>query len=617
VSQEITTEAAALRSPPRIGVGPTLLAGSRIALFLLVFAGALGARWGRGPDAAAAQRFLPRPDALEYAASAQAIAQSFRFYLAVGPLEIRPRYAPGWPLLLAAAIRVGVPGEELWRVSGLCGACLAGCTGLAAAQLVLLLAAARGAPPHRTLAAALAAGFLAGAAWAVAPVAVAAGSTALSDEPAALFGALALLLSGVAAWAPASPRGYAAACGGGLFFGLVASMRPTSGLLLLPAVIVLGAGAHALRGRGREIRTDRRPRPDRRRLSRTAILWAGAALAVPLLIMGLLVRSGLSPWHWTAYDLWTPRWFAHLDSTFNLRYALRGNTDFERGPNGTPIPNLLYYGKILLGIPGLDERAYLGLVWPAVAWTAGLALAWRAYRQPPGRRATPRTSFAAVAAIAALAALATVACNLALYSLYFFPSGRFILLPLVLPPVILAALLGAGVAAPRRPWQQWLAILGALAWLGSLGVSLASYRSTPASAPGAEDVRLRFTEWQRLPAAVRARTVLPFDPLEAQALGLLPPAVTRRIDAWGTLPETAQVRRLRALGLLHPPLSEGLSSAGALSPWRPAASARGWQGPALSLQPRAAKLRALRQTGRIAAEPFSSAWRRASHPPER
>jgi hypothetical protein len=494
-----------------------------IALFLLLAVCALGARWGGGHEAPGA-RFLPRPDALEYAASAQAIAQSFRFSLVVGPYAIRPRYPPGWPFLLALAIRLGVAGEDLWRVAGLCGAALCGLIGVGSAVIVYRLGVAFGAVPRRALGGAAFAGLLAGMSWAYGAVAVAAGSVGISDEPTALFGALALCAAaGVGQMRSAGSS--LAAFGGGTALGLVLSMRPVCALLLLPALAVFWLGV------------------PRSRFIRLFGLWAGGAAVVPLLTMALLLRSGLSPWHWSAYDLWAPRWYANLGTTFNLRYALLGNTDFERGPNGIPIPNLIYYSKILFGIPGLDRQSYLGLFWPAVAWAAGLALVWHLDRRFAEWSGRLRRSL--------LAASLVVAAYLALYSLYFFPSARFILLPLAAAPVLLAVAIGVSLASPSGRWLPRVAILVALLWSVAIWEGSGAIRPMISNGPDPFTVRRQFNAWRELPRVERAQMPLPFDPVEAQALGLLPPEVLSTVDAWGFLPETVHVRRMRALGLLR------------------------------------------------------------------
>src|ERR1700694_5879364 len=87
-------------------------------------------RWAETPDG---RQLRPRPDALEYAAAAQAIATEGRYYLQVGLYRVRPRYPPGWPMVLAVAVRLGIAGDQLWRVAGVFGAGLASVLALLAA----------------------------------------------------------------------------------------------------------------------------------------------------------------------------------------------------------------------------------------------------------------------------------------------------------------------------------------------------------------------------------------------------------------------------------------------------------------------------------------------------
>ncbi|MBV8199681.1 MAG: hypothetical protein JOZ15_03560, partial [Acidobacteria bacterium] len=129
-------------SGPRAGREDAALIRSRrmrvfvaAALVLLVAPLALAARW-RWAATSDGRQLRPRPDALEYAAAAQAIAAEGRYYLQVGPYRVRPRYPPGWPLMLAGAVRLGVPGDRLWKVTGVFGAGLACLLALAAAEAV-------------------------------------------------------------------------------------------------------------------------------------------------------------------------------------------------------------------------------------------------------------------------------------------------------------------------------------------------------------------------------------------------------------------------------------------------------------------------------------------------
>jgi len=562
-----------------------------VALVALVAPLALAARWrwAASPDG---RQLRPRPDALEYAAAAQAIAAEGRYYLQVGPYRVRPRYPPGWPMVLACAVRLGVGGDQLWRVTGLFGAALACLLALVAAGAVWRLAggAAATTTGARAAGGALAAGLLAGLGWALAPLAVAVGRVALADEPAALVACLLLLGTGMAA---AATRWPAPAALGGASFGLLAAMRPASALLFAPAALVLAAGGWRAHGG--------------RWLLRRAAVWAAAAAVVPLLVAGLLWRSQLSPWRWSGYALWAPRWYADAGVTYNLRYALRGNDDFERGSGARPIPNLQFYAQVLLGVPGLARDSYLGQVWPALGWLAGLLLVlprpWKRRRRRPGPAAAraPGAADAAGAAddahlfrtaplapdaadtahllrIAALAAGVTLAAHDVAFSLYFFPAARFVLAPLAFPLLAAAVACGLGIAglapgaprsgappgdpppatpqAPARPWLAgWGAALAAAALATAIVVAFLGFRRDRGVVFPGRDLRVAVAAWQRLPEPARATTTMPFDPVEAQALGLLPPALVRQIRAWGALPPTVEVRRLRALAVIPAPLS--------------------------------------------------------------
>jgi hypothetical protein len=497
----------------RIAVGAVLVA--------MIFPLALAARWwwAATPDG---RQLRPRPDALEYAAAAQAIAQGGRYYLQVGPYRARPRYPPGWPMVLACALRLGVAGDELWRVAGVLGAGLACLLALVAAGAVWRLS--REQPGRRASAGALAAGLLVGLGWALAPVCVAVGRVALGDEPAALVAGLTVLGAAVGLLGEKPATGWRpAAAFGGASFGLLAGMRPASALLVAPAVLLFAA--YGWRAHGS------------RETLRRAALWACGAAVAPLLIAALLWRSDLSPWRWSGYALWAPRWYADVHTTFNPRYALAGNDDFERGAGGRPIPNLQYYSEVLLGLPGLAPDSYLGLWWPAAGWLAGAALAWRHRRRPP------------VAAVA-LAMAAMAVAYLAFYSLYFFPAARFLLAPLALPLLALGVACGLGISRPGLAARLVSSLAGAGVAAAVVAAFLAFRGEPAATAPPERDVRSSVAAWLRQPQGVRMGKLMPFDPVEAQALGLLPPEVAARIGVWGALPPTVQVKRLRAQGII-------------------------------------------------------------------
>ena len=530
---------------------------------------ALAARWEwaatpQGP------RFLPRPDALEYAAAAQAIARSGDYLLQIGPHRVRPRYPPGWPLLLAAAVGLGVEGDALWRVTGLFGAALAALLAALAAWAVQRLAggaaASAGGPVPWIDLAAAAGGLTAGIAWALAPLAVTAGRTVMSDEPAACAAAVAL-----AAFAGGllgrRPRPLLLAAGG-LALGALATIRTVEAALLAIPLVLLAAGglrrsgAAALHGLG------------------WAVLGAAAAPALAALI---LARSGLPPWRWSGYDLWVPARYASLGDAFRLEYALAGSPDMPS--EGHRMPHLELAARVLAGMPGLRRQSAIGRLWPAAAWVAGalvLARAARgghgdpgecrglppspaperspkALRHPPTARATSRRrrggkpSLQPPRAVPWLAAalLVWAAAHTALFALYFFSAPRFHLPVAALCPLAMGTAVGLGLAVSRPPVRA-LAAAAAMLVAAVVGLDFACFRSEPLPLPPPEpDVRAAFTAWSALPPAARAAGTVSFDPVHAQALGLLGPRAVATIGAdWGELPPTRHVRRLRARGMI-------------------------------------------------------------------
>ena len=480
---------------------------------------AIFARW-QGAIEATGPWFQPRPDALEYAASAQAIAQTGRVFLQVGPYRVPPRYPPGWPLLLAATLRAGVSAVDLWRVTALFGAALAALLAIVTARAVAALTP--DSPGPWPFVAGLAAGWI----WAIAPIAVGVGRTLLSDEPTALVAIAALLATAAALLADG---GAPVTALGGFCLGLTASLRPVAAVLLAPplAVLLIGGigGIGGLRLRGL--------RPT---LARAAAWGLGAAV-FPALTVWLLSRSGLPAWEWSAgYRFWVPEYCARLADTFNLRYAVTPDASFPIGQGGRPLSHLGIAARVLLGLPGLRARNYLGLFWPLAGWLAAVPLCFLARSRPVSDR---------LPWLAAALLLWTLG-HVAVFSLYFYPAARFYLVPLALCVFLLATACGVFLARPG--WGRGAAgVVLALA----LGLTLYEHRAmrgevTPE--PQNERTWSRFARWRERSDAERAARVVPFDPVHAQALGLLPPEVVDSVHSWGELPDTAHVRRLRAAG---------------------------------------------------------------------
>jgi 4-amino-4-deoxy-L-arabinose transferase-like glycosyltransferase len=479
---------------------------------------ALAARWN-GSIAPKGGRFYPWPDAVEYAAEAQSLARSGQVYLQIGPHRVRPRYPPGWPLLLAPAVRLGVPGQELWRITALFGAALALLLAEAAARTTAALTGSRAAP--------LAAGWLAGTVWALTPIAVDLGQTTLSDEPAALAALAALALSGAALLRQGGRRPWLLAAAGGAAFGLAASMRAVVAALLVPPLaLVLAGGVQRLGGR---------------EALRRSAAWALGAAVLPAITVWIMIRSGWPAWQWSGYSFWVPQRYDRLADTFNLRFALSPDPSFRQEINGRPLSHLDLAGRVLLGLPGLRVHHYLGLIWPIAGWLAAVPL-WRA-----ARRQGIETG--EIARWVAPALLLWTLAHLAVFSLYFYPSSRFYLAPLALCTVLFAAGCGLGLARTERPRR--LASMGAAVLVVALTArSFAQLRSQPPPATPVERTRSKFTRWLALGDERRSHRAMLFDPVHAQALGLLTPEVAAGVREWGKLPDTVHVRRLRANGFL-------------------------------------------------------------------
>ncbi|HVT57563.1 MAG TPA: hypothetical protein VHR45_04110 [Thermoanaerobaculia bacterium] len=573
----------------------------------LVFAVALAARW-RWAATWDGPTFQPQPDALEYAASAQALAQSGKFYLQVGPVPARPHYAPGWPLLIAAALVVGVPPQQLWRLTGLCGAVLAVVLAAAARRSVLVLAGERAAPESAAWGA-LAGGLVAGIGWALAPAAVAVGTTLLSDEPATLAAwSSVLLLAGgmLRSVSPLGRRGlWLWAGASGVAGGLAASMRPIEGALLvaaeLPLIIYAGLTL-GLRG-----------------VLRLLGAWCAGAALPAVLTAAILVHSGLPALAWTGYRFWSLPGARFFDSTF----AVAGNPDLPAALDGRVRPHLELAALALFGLPGLPWDWYLGRLWPLLGWLAtpwlwALSSAGQAgtSTQPPlcgnslpqlrrlagsrsssvaerhspegcrhiyhcrqplvlcGRAAFPGGLSRQVAPgrsrpgapdrsreprRAAIDLLRWVAvglgcwtlCRVALLSCYFYPAGRFYLPAQAVPLLLLATASGFAAAGGGR-WLRRAGCAAAAGLLAALLLDFASFRRgiAPGDPPGR--VFKRFRRWIELTDQQRAAQGVPFDPLAAQALGLMDPETVAGIREWGELPPTYHVLRLRKKGLLPP-----------------------------------------------------------------
>jgi hypothetical protein len=343
----------------------------------------------------------------------------------------------------------------------------------------------------------------------------------MSDEPTALVCLLGLLLTGAAFLRHPTRGDWALALAGGLAFGLAATMRSIVAVLMLAPIAAFFLGG--LR---------------RKPLLPRLLTWGLGAALFPAVTMLILARSGWPVWQWSGYGFWMPGRYERLTDTFGLRYAFQPDLTFRQEIQGRPLSHLELALRVLLGIPGLRTHHYLGYLWPIAGWLAAIPL----YRI--ARRRDPQT-----AGWTALGLLLWTLGHAVVFSLYFYPSSRFYLAPLALCLVLFATACGVGLAGPDRRIRL---ASGAAAVLIALSVAsgfVALWREPP---PNVETLRTRarFAKWLAKGDEWRSQRTMPFDPVHAQALGLLTPEVTVQVHAWGELPDTVHVRRLRANGYL-------------------------------------------------------------------
>ena len=494
----------------RAGVGPAVA-----ALLILGMLAAPAVRWWPGPNRPG-PAFLPRPDALEYVAGAQAVAQEGRYFLQVGDARVRPRYPPGYPILLALVLRAGVPPERLWMVSGAFDGLLVLVLGGGAAVAVMFAGRRLGIPLRSARSGAGLAVVMVAATVVPGDSRLTWGRLVQSDSAATVFvlAALALLLVALERRERSRPAELALGFAG-LLYGLGWVTRPIEALLALPSALVLLLPQ--LRGP---------------RIAWSALFWPGAGVALALLpTWVVLIRSDLDPLQWSGYRFWQPR-----DVFFAWRYALEGNPRLT-WPQARPRSHVAFAVATLLGLKVQLELLF-GHLWPtlqvaAFGLFAGLA-----------RRAGRRLASSVAAAVAASAGL-LVAGHVAFFSFYFFPAARFFLAPALAIAATAATLAGVGWARGGRA-RLAAGLLAALTVVPAFAFAPRLVRSEADDSPA---LRRRVTRdvhrWLRMDATLRATRKLRFDPVEAQALGLLPRDVVERVGAdWGELRMSEQVAQL-------------------------------------------------------------------------
>jgi hypothetical protein len=317
----------------------------------------------------------------------------------------------------------------------------------------------------------------------------------------------------------------AKAAAAGLLWGVVAVTRPVAGALMLPPIAVLAWTA--LR------------RPPRGPLLHALAAASAGALVAPLVVSLVLLHSGLAPLPWSGYRFWMPAQFDSVRGPFMLRSALEDRAGLGEG--GAALSNLQLGIRALLGLTGIRRSHQAGFVWPLLGWIAGVFL-WRAARR--------RRPALACASPLATAFLAWTAGHLVVFSLYVYSGGRFYL------PVLatLAALFGAGtgVALSRLAPGLRIGLGGTVALLAVFASGIPGPTQSGEYTPPPLERALprRVPRWLALDDATRARGTVPFDPVFAQALGLLGPEAVAGVHEWGKLPATWHVQQLVKLGVI-------------------------------------------------------------------
>ncbi|MCB9868887.1 MAG: Ig-like domain-containing protein [Planctomycetes bacterium] len=502
----------------------------RLALtLLLVFLAAFALRWW-GIDHTWLHHFSPEPDALEYAALAHDIADRGEMLLQLGDHRLLSRYPPGWPLLLAGAVRCGLRGEAVTGV-------VAPISALHAVWIAVLAWVVwrnvfdreRRRPGAGLLAAAVA-----GLGWSAAPISLHAAARLMSDEPGALFSNAGLLWLAIGAVSSRPRAGWAAAAGG-LCLATAVAIRPNYAHLAAVPLLLLWCASAVRHG------------------ARFAA-WRGACAVLgglPLLlgVCWLMLRSGTEPWRWSQYEFWSPELYDDFwGRVLNLTFAFHGSPDAPLHSH-VQMPHLEVAGRVFAGFC-FDERSFystgLGYCWPAAAWLVGGVFAFRTWRVARGGWL-----------VAALAAW--LGGHVALYSVYYHPDERYFVGVLPWAWVVV----GSVVARLARTGVGCACAAGLLLLIAALvGPGVAAqlrHRGPPVPDLANTSTVRRFAAWIELPVEQRGAATMPFDPVRAQALGLFTPAARARIaGGFGAIAANVQQRAVLVHHRLIPELAEQL-----------------------------------------------------------
>jgi len=463
------------------------------------------------------------PDAVEYAAGAQSLVGEGRYVLHLGPLDARPHYSPGFSMLLAPFVAAGLPGDALWQTGLLFGWLLA-CLTAASVAYLASIGAERASGTWRLTAIAVVAS-CAGATWLVAPFSLNTGTLLLSDKAALLFCILAAGSTLPALGAPGT-RAALSQLALGASAAAAAAVRPIAAALLVAGS--LPVFIHAIR--------DRRTRAEIIRIAGRTLAGA-SAVAVP--VSAILFTSGFPPFRWTAYGFWTPKDSFPGLVDFAVSYAFAGNPSRPFQAGEPLLPHAQVVWQALLGIPGLGETHYLGYLWPLLGWGAMLLV----LRRPSSWSGTQ-------IALARSAAWWAIATSIT-FVFYSWPLPRYLVGSHWIVLIGTFGLL-ARRAATDRPGRAVIAVVLALLATGSsLALSLRADSAYVAWRDLNSETRSGFNAWLRLSDAERAGRKMPFDPLRAQALGLLRFESASKIRCWGLPIGHHHWFRLKTLGLLR------------------------------------------------------------------
>ncbi len=517
------------------GAGRSHVLGPRLILAIAVVAavGTLALRW-YGGWRVDASRFEPRPDALEYVAGAQAIARDGVYLLHVGPAAERPRYSPGFSMLLAVALEAGVAPTRLVRVANVADALLAFLVALGAGLGVLETRRALGLEPGTlaSIAGAALAALVAGMVTALAWWHVLNGAGVLSDSWTAFVATCTLLAWLGLVWRvePISTSRFTMVgltCGVGL--GVTCALRPIEGVLLAP-ILALAPLFHGRTGLQRAFR---------------ALPYATLGGALPVaLVTALLGHSGLPVTEWSAYARWMPEGELTVAEFVDPRYFFEAARIgvFAGDPNW---PGWKIASSAIFGIPRGME---IGRYWPVAGWIAAAIVARRAGRTPAGD-SNARKLRGIIVVLSLWAAL-----HVAFYGCFFFPAQRFYIAPSHSAILFSTAALGL-VVSSRKLWAR----LGGIAAAGAIvAYALLDYnnllRALPTSSePALElEVARKYRQWRESSPQERRRRGPRFDPVTAQALGLLDGDSIWGLREWGPLPRTPHIVALEARGTLSP-----------------------------------------------------------------